>query len=54
MSSGSIHGGGCPDLIKKIGAKIISGNFTNILYLRKPVGMCRELSHLEAIAKYSI
>jgi hypothetical protein len=51
MSSGPIKNGGSPELVKKIGAKIMSGNFANILSFRKPVGMCRDLSHLEAIAK---
>jgi len=38
-------------VIKELGPKILSGKFTNLMNIRKPIEMCKEVSFLESIAK---
>jgi hypothetical protein len=39
------------EVIKELGSKLISGKLTNLMNIRKPISMCKEVSFLESIAK---
>jgi hypothetical protein len=42
------------ELVKRMGSKLLVGQFSNIMNVKKPAGMCKEITLLEAVAKYGV